>query len=487
MSDSLTAVPAIAPKMSRALLCLLAVAATTLAAPCLSAVSAAEPFSVRWERTLSGPSNEDEIDGVAAGDDRSAFVTGKFEGTATLGGRTLTSAGRADIPLARFGPSGRPKWVKRFGGPGEDNLFDVSSAPGGGAVATGIYSGEVRFGPETLTSSGPSDCVVLSIGNTGRVRWARSIGGPGRDGCNEVATDDDGNIVTSVDTEGGWRPRGNPALGRNGSTETVLVRLGPRGAISWMRAVTGPGNQRGKAIGVAPNGAVTFGGDSAGPLDVFGRTVPAPGARRDAWISRFSAGGSLKWATSWGGPGNDLAKGVVDTGEAVYVVGPFTGEVTIGGAPLTAGPGTHIALARLDPGGQTEWATSASAPVGLDGAELVSAPGGGVLFGGGSAPGLQFGQASGASVALDETGGGTGWLAHYDARGHVAFAATVPGTASGRLGEIARRGDRVYVDVVLRGPDNTVNGEPIAVQGKDAGLWSLDLSDTTRVPGDGPR
>jgi hypothetical protein len=33
----------------------------------------------------------------------------------------------------------------------------------------------------------------------------------------------------------------------------------------------------------------------------------------------------------------------------------------------------------------------------------------------------------------------------------------------------------VYVDVTLRGADNTINGQPIAVQGKDASVWALDL------------
>jgi Uncharacterized protein conserved in bacteria (DUF2252) len=142
-------------------------------------------LSVRWAETMSGPSSEDEFDGVAASPDGSVYVTGKFERSVTVGGVPLESAGAADIPFARFDSDGRLAWAKRFGGPGEDNLFDVD-ANGDGAVATGSFSGTVAFGSTTLTSSGPWDCVIVALAPDGQTRWARAFGGPGRDGCNEV-------------------------------------------------------------------------------------------------------------------------------------------------------------------------------------------------------------------------------------------------------------------------------------------------------------
>jgi hypothetical protein len=149
-------------------------------------VPSGSEVSPRWAQTMSGPSNEDEIDGVAASPDGSVYATGKFEGTVTLGGVLLESAGAADIPLARFDAQGQTVWAKRFGGPGEDNLFDVD-ANADGAVATGAFSGTVAFGSTTLTSSGPWDCVIVALAPDGETRWARAFGGAGRDGCNEVS------------------------------------------------------------------------------------------------------------------------------------------------------------------------------------------------------------------------------------------------------------------------------------------------------------
>jgi hypothetical protein len=455
-----------------------AAAATVVVASCQPPVPPGADFATRWERTLSGATNEDEFDGIASAPDGSVYATGKFEQTATLGGATLTSAGAADIPFARFDSAGNTIWSKRFGGPGEDNLFDVD-ADADGAVATGWFAGTVSFGSVTLTSSGPSDCVVLSVRPDGSTRWARAFGGPYRDGCNEVNVGPNGAITTSIDTEGGWTPPGGSAIPRLSASDTVLLRLSSDGTPTWMRHVGGAGAQRGKAISVAPDGSVSFGGDTIGPLTIGGTTVnpPATGGGRDAWLARWSPSGTMQWVATWGGPGDDLAKGVVDDGHAVSHIGTFTGTITVGTTTIKAGQGADILVAQRSTTGAVRWAVSvAGATSDLDGAEVIGASDGGILFGSGLPTDLSFGSTAGAAVPLNTSDGGTAWLAHYRPDGTPAFARTIAGTAFGRVGEIDRTGTRVYVDVVLRGADNTINGQPITVQGKDASVWALDLA-----------
>jgi hypothetical protein len=440
-------------------------------------VPSASEVSPRWAQTMSGPSNEDEFDGVGASQDGSVYVTGKFEGTVTLGGVSLESAGAADIPFARFDAQEQPVWAKRFGGAGEDNLFDVN-ANADGAIATGAFSGTVAFGSTTLTSSGPWDCVIVALAPDGQTRWARAFGGPGRDGCNEVTIDRSGAVTTSIDTQGGWTPVDGPPLPRVRQSDTVLMRLTSDGSPTWMRPVSGADHQRGKSLAVAPDGSVSFGGDTIGPLTIAGRTVEAPasGGLRDAWLSRWTPDGTLQWVDAWGGPGDDLAKGVVDDGDNVSYVGPFTGTLTVGGTALDAGEGADTLVAQRSATGTVRWATSVSASAALDGSEAVAASDGGILFGSQSVPGIQFGSTQGPAIPLDDADGGTAWLAHYRPNGTPGFARTVAGTANGRVGEIARAGSRVYVDVALRGSANTINGTPIAVVRKDASVWALDLA-----------
>ena len=313
----------------------------------------------------------------------------------------------------------------------------------------------------------PSDCVIAAFRPDGSTRWARQFGGPFRDGCNEVTIDPTGTITTSLDTEGGWTPLGGPPIPHVDGSDTVLLRLGTDGTPQWMRRVGGSGSQRGKGLAVAPDGSASFGGDTVGSLELDNQTVPIPtdATSRDAWLSRSGPDGTLEWVTTWGGPGDDLAKGVADDGHTVTYVGPFTGTISVGSTTLDAGPGADTLVAQRSTAGQVRWATSVSASTDLDGAEIVAAADGGVLFGSGSVPGLSFGSVSGGRTPLDDSDGGTAWLAHYRPNGTPEFGRTIAGTTFGRVGEIARLGARVYLDITLRGPDNTINGQPITVQG----------------------
>jgi hypothetical protein len=439
---------------------------STSDAPATTTTTTAEPaaveaLAVRWSAALSGPTSEDDIDGVGAAPDGSVYVTGKFERSASLGGAVLDSAGRADIPVARFGPDGDARWVQRFGGPGEDNLFDLD-ADEHGAVGTGWFEGTVELGDVTLTSAGASDCVVVALDDQGGVRWARAIGGPFREGCNEVTIAPDGGIVTSLDTEGGWRSPAGP-IPRLTRSDTVLLRLTPEGEVDWARRVGGPGAQRGKSLAVGPDGTVAFGGDSIGPLDVDGEARPAPGGGRDAWFGLWSPDGRLEWTAQWGGPGDDLAKGLAFGDDGVYAVGPFVHRASIGDVNLDAGDQPDLAVARLDLDGTVDWATTVTADGGIPGTEITAAADGGVLFGGTVVDGLRFVAADGTSSMPAGDPTSTGWLVHYRPDGSVGLATAIPGMADGRPGEIARVGDRVYLDAVVRGPT------------KDSAVWALDL------------
>ena len=446
---------------------------TTTTAP-RAEPDAAPVAAARWAAPLSGASNEDEIDGIAAAPDGSVFLTGKFERSVTLGGERLVSAGAADIPLARFDETGEPTWVQRFGGPGEDNLFAIA-ADDAGAVATGIFEGTVAFGDHELTSAGSWDCVVLAVGHDGTVEWARSLGGPGPDGCNEVVIGADGTVVTSIDTAGGWTsPAG--ALPATATRDTVLLTFERDGSTRWARAVGGPGPQRGKAIAVGPDGSIAFGGDTVGDLQVDGETLAAPGRRGDAWFGLWSADGTHRWTRVWGGPEPDLVKGLAHETGGIYAVGAFGSVVDLAGVRLDAGPEPDVAVARFDPDGELDWATSVRADGALGGAEVVTAPGGGVLFAGPAAAGLRFGAADGTSTEVDARAGGTAHLVHYRPDGSVAWVTTIAGTAVANPDEITRAGDRLYLDVVIRGDGNGLPGQPLVATGKDGAVWALDLA-----------
>jgi hypothetical protein len=436
---------------------------TTTTTPTTTEPSAAAAPEVAWAVTLSGPTGEDDIDGVGAGDDGSLWVTGKFERRAVLGGRALVSAGRADIPVARFSADGEPSWVQRFGGPGEDNLFDLDVGPDG-AVATGWFDGEVAFGDEVLRSAGGPDCVVVAIDDDGGVRWARSFGGPGAEGCNEVVVGDDGSVVTSMDV---LVP---------GGRDTVLLRLDADGEQRWSRTVGGPGSQRGKALALAPDGAVAFGGDTTGDVVVDGASTAVPGEQADAWVSSWDPDGTLRWVQAWGGPGPDLAKGVAFDGDGVVVEGSLSGSTDVAGIAYEAGPHPEVGVARLDLDGRALWLSVVRGGTAVEPTEISAWPSGGVVGGFSTVSGMEVVAADGSVTAIDAEASSS-VLLRWAPDGTVASAWPVAGATTGRAGELAVADGRVYLDLVVRGGDR-FGSTTIETQGKDSAVVAIDV-DTT--------
>jgi hypothetical protein len=450
------------------------------APPTTVASLAADPIDVavdaprtRWAAHLRGPTNEDEIDGVAAAPDGSLYVTGKFELVATLGGADLVSAGRADIPLARFDPDGTPLWSTSFGGPGEDNVFDVD-ADADGAILTGIIEGTVRFGDHTVVSAGNVDCVIVAVDPDGEVRWAQSFGGPWIDGCNEVTVGADGSIVTSLDTDGGWDTPAGPMPDRV-LRDTLLLRLDRDGRVEWARRVGGPGPQRGKAISVAPDGSVAFGGESFGDVSVEGEAHTVPGTSSGSWMTRWTRDGELEWVVTWGGPGRDFVKGLLHDAESVFAVGPFTGAIDVQGTVLDADESTDLVVARFHLDGVLDWATSVQGEGPLTGAEVTSIPGGGLLLASTRPDGLVIRDGDGHRIELDDSNTGSSWLAAYRSDGSVGWAATIEGAVTASPDEISRAGTRVYLDMTVRDSANAAGGEMIEADRKDSAVWAIDI------------
>jgi len=435
------------------------------------------PLEPAWTLSMAGPTNEDEIDGVAAGAAGSVFITGKFRSTVTIGSTVLRSAGAADIPVARISADGSVLWARHFGGSGEDNFFDID-ADDTTAVAAGIVTGQVAFDDVVVTSAGGTDCVVAAFNNDGAVRWVTLLGGPGDDGCNEVTVSADGSVTTSLDTSGGWDSPAGP-LALTAGRDTLLVRLNAAGDTVWARLIGGDGPQRGKALAVAPDGSIAFGGDTIGPLTAGPATLTPSSNQRSGWLSRWSSDGTLRWWTVWDGGGTSLVKGLADDGESVTAVGPFARTVDVGGGALDAGDSGDLAVVRYDAQGNLMWATSITADSMVTGAEIVGAADGGVVFAGVNGPGLRFGQPNGGSVTAAHPDRGSVWLTHYCPDGTVALATTIAGTSDERPGELSLKGSILFVDMVLRGAANDDAGDPIANAGKDASVWSFTLPSAT--------
>ncbi|MEO6194105.1 MAG: SBBP repeat-containing protein [Thermoanaerobaculia bacterium] len=153
---------------------------------------------------------------------------------------------------------------------------------------------------------------------------------------------------------------------------------------SWARqAGSDQSFETGYGIATDSSGYVYATGSSVGKSF----SVPGFGAE-DIFLAKYDANGALLWVVKSGGPQADVARGIaVDAAGFVYVTGYFHDTATFASAApsaliqqLTSGTGSKdIFIAKYDPSGLLQWVTRAGSQ--------------------------SFGNAEGASIAVDQVGG----------------------------------------------------------------------------------
>lgn len=125
----------------------------------------------------------------------------------------------------------------------------------------------------------------------------------------------------------------DPGTDANGPRDLFFVAaLAPDGAPLWTSYAAGRGMYKPpsvRGLAVAPDGAVWIAG--ARHIDPVAALQPEPGGAGDAFIAKFSADGTLLFASDLGGDGDDYASGiaVLPDGDAV-VTGSTSSHVFAG-------------------------------------------------------------------------------------------------------------------------------------------------------------
>jgi hypothetical protein len=133
----------------------------------------------------AGGTGDDLCNSVAADGSGNVYVTGTFEGTVDFnpgtGTTNLTSAGGADIFVARYNTSGAYLWAFRTGGTTSDDGVRSIAVDGSGDIYTvGGFVGVVDFDPGAGTANLDGDSFSMFIAKytaTGGYLWAVGMAG----------------------------------------------------------------------------------------------------------------------------------------------------------------------------------------------------------------------------------------------------------------------------------------------------------------------
>ncbi len=250
--------------------------------------------------------------GVSALPDGSSIITGSFYGSATFGTTTLISSGSYDTFTAKVNANGSYAWATQSGGTGNASAHGVSALADGSSIIAGEFSGTATFGDTTLISTGSVDSFTAKVNADGSYAWAIKAGGTDLDYAfaSEVSALADGSSIITGFFNGTATFEGIPSLTSTGTGDAFTAKVNANGSYAW--AIKGGGSGYAVASGVSalPDGSSIITGFFDGTA-IFGDTTPLiSDGSYDSFTAKVNADGSYAWATKGGGTGYDIALGV---------------------------------------------------------------------------------------------------------------------------------------------------------------------------------
>ena len=221
----------------------------------LSAGLSLASITVPWA-TQAGGTSVDVSYGVSTLADGSSIVTGRFDGTATFGSTTLTSAGSTDVFVAKVDASGAYAWATKAGGTSGDIGYGLSTLADGSSIVTGQFSGTATFGSTTLTSQGSVDVFVARFGSAAAPGAPTSVTATAGDAQATVSwttpSSDGGSAITSYTATAS--PGGATCTVSAPSTSCTITGLANGTAYTFTVVAT---NGAGNSVASAASAAVS--------------------------------------------------------------------------------------------------------------------------------------------------------------------------------------------------------------------------------------
>jgi Putative metal-binding motif/Beta-propeller repeat len=310
--------------------------------------------NVLWAKRGGGAGSEVSY-GIAVDNSGNAYITGYFDETVTFGTKSLTSVGANDAFVVKYDSSGNVLWAKRGGGAGYEGSYGIAVDSNSHAYITGMFQGTATFGSTSLTSAGGNDTFVVKYDSSGNVLWAKRGGGISGDDSDGIAVDSSGNsYITGIFNE--TTTFGTTSLTSAGSNDAFVVKYDPSGNVLWAKKGGGVSGDFSYGIAVDSSGNSYITG-IFNETATFGTTSLTSAGSNDVFVVKYDPSGNVLWAKKGGGTSGDFSYSIaVDSNSHAYITGMFQGTATFGSTSLTSAGASDVFVVKYDSSGNVLWA-----------------------------------------------------------------------------------------------------------------------------------
>jgi gliding motility-associated-like protein len=285
-----------------------------------------------WKKTFGGNYSDRAYD-LAVGPDQNIVVTGQFFGTVTFGSTTLTSVGNSkDIFVVKLDPQGDVIWARSEGGSMAENAYGITVDHQNNVILTGQFQGTASIGGNSFTSAiDPNnnlysfDLFVSKYDSNGNPLWSLNGTASYEDRGLAVAVDAQNNIFLTGQFSKTFSFASN-TYQNQGYNIGFLCKLNPAGQLQFfnqMKAgLTSPYD-----LEVNSDNNVIVSGDFLGNMNYYDATgmhgIQNP-FEKQIFILKTANNGNYLWDYTLGS-NNDLSSRSVsiDLHKDIFVTGYF--------------------------------------------------------------------------------------------------------------------------------------------------------------------
>jgi hypothetical protein len=314
--------------------------------------------TIAWSTFLGG-SEDESGNAVVVDASGNAYTTGfTFSANFPASG---TYRGLMDVYVAKFDSIGKTLLYAGFFGGAQFEQGNAIALDGAGNIyVTGNTSSSVfptTFGAYDTTYNGGTDVFVLSLSNTGVLRYSTFLGTDGEEFAHGIAIDDQGRPYVVGETNAATFPMTTGAYDTtyNGGTYDVFVtRLAADlGSLSYSTFLGGSLTDQGNGIVLDGNKAYVVGTTTSSNYPTTASALDRVNNASDAFVSELSAdGGSLLASTYLGGTGDDGGQAIARGDLGQFLVTGWTRSTnyptTVGAYDVSANGGSDAFVTKLN-------------------------------------------------------------------------------------------------------------------------------------------
>lgn len=405
-----------------------------------------------WAKGFGNTASDEGFDVVVDGSGN-VYVTGSFSGTTDFdpgaGTANLTSAGLADIYIAKYDANGNYLWAKRIGDLSDDYGSEIVLDASGNIYITGGFQNTADFDPgvgtANLTGVGLRDIFFAKYDANGNYIWAKSIGGGNIDSGNSIAVASSGNVyitgyfALTADFDPGT---GTANLVSAGNQDIFFAKYDANGNYLWAKRIGGSLADWGESVVVDATSVYISGVFESATADfdpgAGTANLSSSSGNFDIFFAKYNGSGIYQWAKDVGDVNDDMCNSIaVDASGNVYITGSFWGTMDFDPGAGTANlTGTSdIYIAKYNSSGSYVWANSIGG-VGGSGNSLVLDASANIYVTGTFSNTTDFDPGAG-TANFTSAGGWDFFFAKYNTNGNYIWANGTGGTSTDRGSGIA--------------------------------------------------